>query len=81
MPTVKKLATEAVGEADGVQFPKQNHKWTNHTTLVTGVNPGKHGVLSNDYWGRAEWREEFPLIPDPILNKDEMVKDRRSMMW
>jgi ABC-type sugar transport system ATPase subunit len=47
--------------------------WTNHTTLVTGVHPGKHGVLANAFFDR-DTRKKIPLIPDPIFNKDEIVK-------
>ena len=28
--------------------------WPNHTTLVTGVQPGKHGVIANDYFDREQ---------------------------
>jgi predicted AlkP superfamily pyrophosphatase or phosphodiesterase len=72
MPAVKKLAAEGV-RAKRMECSFPTVTWTNHTTLVTGVNPGKHGVLSNDYWGRAEWKK-IPLIPDPIFNKEEIVK-------
>ncbi|MES2593912.1 MAG: ectonucleotide pyrophosphatase/phosphodiesterase [Verrucomicrobiota bacterium] len=72
MPTVKKLAAEGV-RAKRMQCSFPTVTWTNHTTLVTGVNPGKHGVLSNDYWDREQWKK-IPLIPDPIFNKEEIVK-------
>ncbi len=72
MPTVKKLAAEGV-RAKRMQCSFPTVTWTNHTTLVTGVNPGKHGVLSNDYWDRVQWKK-IPLIPDPIFNKEEIVK-------
>lgn len=72
MPTVKKLAAEGV-RARRMQCSFPTVTWTNHTTLVTGVSPGKHGVLSNDYWSREEWKK-IPLIPDPIFNKEEIVK-------
>ncbi len=47
--------------------------WPNHTTLVTGVNPGKHGVIGNSYFDRAKGAV-VSLLPDPIFNKDEIVK-------
>lgn len=72
MPTVKKLAANGV-RAKRMQCSFPTVTWTNHTTLVTGVNPGKHGVLSNDYWDREQWKK-IPLIPDPIFNKEEIVK-------
>lgn len=72
MPTVKKLAAEGVrGKRMETSFPTVT--WTNHTTLVTGVQPGKHGVLANEYFDRKELKK-IPLIPDPIFNKDEIVK-------
>jgi predicted AlkP superfamily pyrophosphatase or phosphodiesterase len=72
MPTVKKLAAEGV-RAQRMECSFPTVTWTNHTTLVTGVSPGKHGVLANAYWDRKEWKK-VPLIPDPIFNKDEIVK-------
>lgn len=72
MPTVKKLAAEGV-RAKRMECSFPTVTWTNHTTLVTGVSPGKHGVLGNDYWDRAQWKK-IPLIPDPIFNKEEIVK-------
>lgn len=72
MPTVKKLAANGV-RAKRMECSFPTVTWTNHTTLVTGVNPGRHGVLGNDYWDRKEWKK-VPLIPDPIFNKEEIVK-------
>lgn len=72
MPAVKKLAAEGV-RAMRMECSFPTVTWTNHTTLVTGVHPGKHGVLGNDYFDRQEWKK-VPLIPDPIFNKEEIVK-------
>jgi len=47
--------------------------WVNHTTLVTGVNPAKHGVLGNNYLDRTT-RKKVTLISDPVYDKDEIVK-------
>ncbi|MFM2142655.1 MAG: hypothetical protein RLZZ476_1199 [Verrucomicrobiota bacterium] len=72
MPTVKELAAKGVRVKQmECSFPTVT--WTNHTTLVTGVHPAKHGVLANEYYDRKE-RKKIPLIPDPIFNKDEIVK-------
>ncbi|MBL9118096.1 MAG: alkaline phosphatase family protein [Verrucomicrobiaceae bacterium] len=72
MPAVKELAAKGVRvKRMETSFPTVT--WTNHTTLVTGVHPGKHGVLANEYFDRKE-RKKIPLIPDPIFNKDEIVK-------
>jgi predicted AlkP superfamily pyrophosphatase or phosphodiesterase len=72
MPAVKSLAAQGVRvKRMETSFPTVT--WTNHTTLVTGVHPGRHGVLANEYYDRKE-RKKVPLIPDPIFNKDEIVK-------
>jgi predicted AlkP superfamily pyrophosphatase or phosphodiesterase len=72
MPAVKALAAQGVRvRRMETSFPTVT--WTNHTTLVTGVHPGKHGVLANEYYDRVE-RKKVPLIPDPIFNKDEIVR-------
>ncbi|MCB1277030.1 alkaline phosphatase family protein [Prosthecobacter sp.] len=72
MPAVKALAANGVrSKRMECSFPTVT--WTNHTTLVTGVHPGKHGVLANEYFDR-EQRKKIPLIPDPLFNKDEIVK-------
>ncbi len=46
LPTLRKLAVEgAVADAMTVVDPSVT--WINHTTLITGVTPRKHGVLFN----------------------------------
>ncbi len=72
MPAVKALAASGV-RAKRMECSFPTVTWTNHTTLVTGVHPGKHGVLANEYFDRAQ-RKKIPLIPDPIFNKEEIVK-------
>jgi|APTNR8051073442_1049403.scaffolds.fasta_scaffold07855_2 predicted AlkP superfamily pyrophosphatase or phosphodiesterase len=71
MPTVKALAASGA-RAKRMECSYPTVTWTNHTTLVTGVQPGKHGVIGNDYFDRTE-RKKIPLIPDPIFNKEEIV--------
>ena len=72
MPAVKALATNGV-RAKRMECSFPTVTWTNHTTLVTGVHPGKHGVLANEYFDRATLKK-VPLIPDPLFNKEEIVK-------
>lgn len=72
MPAVKALAAQGV-RARRMECSFPTVTWTNHTTLVTGVHPAKHGVLANEYFDRAT-RKKVPLIPDPLFNKDEIVK-------
>jgi predicted AlkP superfamily pyrophosphatase or phosphodiesterase len=72
MPTVKRLAEEGA-RARRMECSFPTVTWTNHTTLVTGVQPGKHGVIANAYFDRTEWKK-VPFIPDPIFDKDQIVK-------
>lgn len=71
-PMIRKLAAEGARAKRMIcSFPTVT--WTNHTALVTGVEPGKHGVIANSIFDRQELKV-VPYIPDPIFNKDELVK-------
>jgi len=71
MPTIRELAAEgARAKTMTGSFPTVT--WPNHTTLVTGVHPGKHGVIGNSYFDRAQ-RKTIPLLPDPLFDKEELV--------
>lgn len=72
MPTIRHLAAEGA-RAKMLKASMPTVTWPNHTTLVTGVTPAKHGVIGNSYWDRAAGKV-VPLLPDPFLNKDEIVK-------
>ncbi|MBI5773017.1 MAG: alkaline phosphatase family protein [Verrucomicrobia bacterium] len=46
VPTLRKLAAEGVA-ARAMKVSNPSITWINHTTLVTGVEPARHGVLFN----------------------------------
>jgi predicted AlkP superfamily pyrophosphatase or phosphodiesterase len=46
--------------------------WPNHTTLVTGVVPARHGVVGNNYFDRATGKT-VTLISDPTYDKQQIV--------
>ncbi len=72
MPTLRQLAAE--GARSGMmKASNPTVTWPNHTTLVTGVTPARHGVVGNNYWDRATGRK-VTLIWDPALDKGEIVK-------
>jgi len=70
IPNLRRLAAEgAVGEAMTVSNPSIT--WINHTTLVTGVQPAKHGVLYNGLLVR-----QGPNLPpkiEPWADRNRMV--------
>jgi predicted AlkP superfamily pyrophosphatase or phosphodiesterase len=72
MPTIRKLAAEGA-RATSMRASDPTVTWPNHTTLVTGVAPAKHGVVGNNFWDRTKG-EKVTLIWDPVLDKDEIVK-------
>src|SRR3954465_15964654 len=72
MPTIRQLAKEGA-RAKMMKASMPTVTWPNHTTLVTGVEPAKHGVIGNSYWDRAQ-KKIIPLLPDPLFNKEEIVK-------
>jgi predicted AlkP superfamily pyrophosphatase or phosphodiesterase len=72
MPTIRALAREGA-RARRMRASMPSVTWPNHTTLVTGVHPARHGVIGNNYFSRAK-NEVVPLIPDPYFNKEEIVK-------
>ena len=72
MPTIRSLAASgARAKRMRCSFPSVT--WPNHTTLVTGVEPGRHGVIANNYFDRKT-KKSVPFIPDPLFDKHEIVK-------
>lgn len=72
LPTLRRLAKEGA-RAKGLECSFPTVTWPNHTTLVTGVPPAKHGVLGNNYLDRKA-AAPIALIPDPLFDKDQIVK-------
>lgn len=73
LPTIRELAKNGACATQGMIASFPSVTWPNHTTMVTGVHPAKHGVLGNNYLSR-ETGKPVPLIPDPLFDKDEIVK-------
>jgi predicted AlkP superfamily pyrophosphatase or phosphodiesterase len=72
MPTIHALAV-AGAHASMMKSVTPTVTWPNHTTLVTGVYPARHGVVGNNYLDRATG-QRVVLIGDPVLDKDALVK-------
>lgn len=72
MPTLRRLIREGA-RAQGLVCSFPTVTWPNHTTLVTGVPPARHGVIGNNYLDRKS-ATPVALIPDPLFDKDEIVK-------
>lgn len=72
IPTIREVAAEGARAAD-MKCSMPTVTWPNHTTLVTGVNPRRHRVVGNSFYDPAKG-VVVPLLPDPLLDKDEIVK-------
>lgn len=72
MPTIRALASLGA-RAKSMQASTPTVTWPNHTTLVTGVTPARHGVVGNNYFDRATG-SNVVLIADPVYDKDQIVR-------
>jgi predicted AlkP superfamily pyrophosphatase or phosphodiesterase len=72
MPTIRALAA-AGARATMMKASTPTVTWPNHTTLVTGVTPARHGVVGNNYFDRATGKK-VTLISDPVYDKDQIVR-------
>jgi len=71
LPTLRRLAREGA-RASGMVCSFPTVTWPNHTTLVTGTPPAKHGVIGNNYFDRAAGKS-VQLLVDPVFDKDQIV--------
>jgi len=73
LATLRQLAREGAVAQSGMTCSFPTVTWPNHTTLVTGVPPARHGVLGNAVYNR-EKQERIGLLIDPIFDKDQIVR-------
>lgn len=71
VPTLRRLAA-AGAAATGMTVVNPAVTWPNHTTMVTGVHPAKHGVLFNGMLMRGG--PKGTLRVEPWRDKREMVQ-------
>jgi predicted AlkP superfamily pyrophosphatase or phosphodiesterase len=70
VPMLRRLAARGA-VARGMRPVNPTVTWPNHTTLITGVTPAKHGVLFN---GLLKRDPGVPPRVEPWLHRDEMVR-------
>lgn len=71
VPTLWKMIREGAW-ARRMTVANPSVTWPNHTTLVTGVAPARHGVLFNGLLTRPDPRS--PVKVEPWRDKSEMVR-------
>lgn len=72
VPTLRRLAARGA-LAKGMRPVNPTVTWPNHTSMVTGVTPSKHGVLYNGILMR---QPGLPPRIEPWRDKKEMVRVR-----
>jgi predicted AlkP superfamily pyrophosphatase or phosphodiesterase len=72
LPTLRTLMAEGAS-AKGMITSFPSVTWPSHTSLITGVQPTRHGVIGNNVWDRKQNRA-LVYIGDPELTKDQAVR-------
>lgn len=72
LPTVRRLANEGAMAVGGMQVSNPSVTWPNHTTLISGVRPAKHGVLANGVLVRSG--PGVPVRVDPKRDRQDLVR-------
>ncbi len=72
LPTLRRLAREGAVVEGGMRVSNPSVTWPNHTSLVTGVRPEKHGVLANGVLVRRG--PGVPVTVDPRRDRRDLVR-------
>lgn len=70
LPNIRRLAEQGVA-AEGMTVSNPSVTWPNHTSLVTGVRPEKHGVLFNGVLEKGG--PGLPIKVNPRKDKADLV--------
>ncbi|MBI1376809.1 MAG: nucleotide pyrophosphatase [Frankiales bacterium] len=63
LPAVARLLERGCALAGGAVAEFPSLTLVNHTSMLTGVGPGRHGVVGNVYWDREQGRRVVPNDP------------------
>lgn len=72
IPAVRELAEAGSYAEGGMKVSNPSVTWPNHTSIVTGVRPEKHGVLANGVLVRSA--PGLPVIIDGKRTQQELVR-------
>src|SRR3954447_12766105 len=65
LPVIRGLVQSGVAAPGGMRVSDPSVTWPNHTTLMTGVHPDRHGVLYNGLAERAGRGVPVRVMPAP----------------
>lgn len=72
VPTIRRLAKQGATAVGGMKVSNPSVTWPNHSSLVTGVRPEKHGVLANGVLVRGA--SDVPVFVDPKRDQRDMIR-------
>src|SRR6187401_2130810 len=72
LPTIRRLALEGTVVDGGMRVSNPSVTWPNHTSMLTGVRPEKHGLLANGVLKRGA--AGTPVTVDPRRDKADLVR-------
>lgn len=72
LPTIRKMAREGAIADGGMKVSNPSVTWPNHTTMITGVRPEKHGVLANGVLVRGG--PGVAVRVDPKRDRQDLVR-------
>jgi len=76
LPNVARLMADGTTFGHGLIASFPSVTLANHTTAITGVHPGHHGILHNAYYDRATGRQIITNAPQTWhLARDEISAD------
>ncbi len=75
LPAVARLLDRGCAFAGGAVAEFPSLTLVNHTSILTGVGPGRHGVVGNVYWDREEGRRVVPNDPATWHRTGELYRD------
>ncbi len=75
LPNVARLLERGCALTGGAVAEFPSLTLVNHTSMLTGVGPGRHGVVGNVYWDRAESRQVVPNDPATWHRTHELYRD------
>lgn len=72
LPVLRQMAKTGAVARGGMRVSNPSVTWPNHTTLISGVQPTKHGVLANGVLVRGG--PGVPIVVDPKRDRADLVR-------
>jgi predicted AlkP superfamily pyrophosphatase or phosphodiesterase len=72
LPTIRQLAKAGSVAQGGMKVSNPSVTWPNHSSVITGVRPEKHGVLANGVLVRGAI--DVPTVVDPKRDQRDLIR-------